>query len=219
LKLIVLSDFHKSFAAAKAAAEMILDDRPDAVLVSGDISHGDVEEAAELLSVLGSAAVPVFFVPGNMDSPELSDWSIGAVRSIHGRCVRLGDHELVGLGGSVRTPFHTPLEFSEVEAAEILNRAAAACAGRSLILVSHCPPRGVKLDRTSVGIHAGSRSVRRFIESRKPILAVSGHIHEAQGIDSLGDTTVVNPGPAYAGNYARIEVHDKVSVTLSKLRL
>ncbi|MBS7623142.1 metallophosphoesterase family protein [Candidatus Bathyarchaeota archaeon] len=219
MRLIVLSDFHKSFAAAKAAAEVISGDRPDAVLVAGDISHGDVEEAAKLLEVLGSAAAPVFFVPGNMDSPDLSDWSIEAVKSLHGRCLGLRGYELVGLGGSVHTPFHTPLEFSEVEVAEILNRAVTACACRSLILVSHCPPRGIKLDKTRIGIHAGSRSVRQFIESRKPILAVSGHIHEAQGIDSLGDTTVVNPGPAYAGSYAKIEVNNKVWAALSKLKM
>ncbi|MEM3018318.1 MAG: metallophosphoesterase family protein [Candidatus Bathyarchaeia archaeon] len=219
MRFIALSDFHKSFAAAKAAAQIVIRDRPDAVLVSGDISHGDVGEAARLLEVLGSAAAPVFFVPGNMDSPELSDWSVAAVKSLHGCCVRLGDHELVGLGGSVHTPFHTPIEYSEVEAAEILNRALTACTGKSLILVSHCPPRGIKLDKTRIGIHVGSRSVRQFIESRKPILAVSGHIHEAQGIDSLGDTTIVNPGPAYAGSYASIEVQNKVSATLSKLRI
>jgi len=219
LKLIALSDLHKSLAAAKAAAQRISTEHPNAVLVSGDISHGDLEEAASLLETLSTAGVSVFFVPGNMDSPKLSDWSKGSIKNLHGRCESFESYALLGLGGSVYTPFNTPLEFNEAEVSQILNQAASGCGSGRLILVSHCPPRGIKLDKTRMGIHAGSHSVRQFIESRKPVLVVSGHVHEAQGIDNLGATVIVNPGPAYAGNYAKIELHDKVRATLSKFEI
>jgi Icc-related predicted phosphoesterase len=219
LRLIALSDLHRSLAAAKAAAQRISAEQPKAVLVSGDISHGDVEEAGRLLETLSAAAVPVFFVPGNMDSPKLSDWSSESIKSLHGRCESFEGYALAGLGGSVHTPFNTPLEFNEHEVSQILSQAASRCGSERLILVSHCPPRGISLDRTRMGIHAGSHSVRQFIESRKPVLVVSGHVHEAQGIDNLGATVIVNPGPAYAGNYAAIELHDKVQATLSKFEV
>jgi Icc-related predicted phosphoesterase len=66
------------------------------------------------------------------------------------------------------------------------------------------------------GLHAGSVAVRRFIEERKPLFSVSGHIHEAQGVDRIGDTVVINTGPALAGNYAEIAVDASVSVKFEK---
>jgi len=33
-------------------------------------------------------------------------------------------------------------------------------------------------------------------------LVISGHVHEAQGIDRIGSTALINVGPAQRGNYA-----------------
>jgi len=49
------------------------------------------------------------------------------------------------------------------------------------------------------------RAVRRFIETRRPDVAVVGHIHEGRGIDTVGDTIVVNPGALREGGYAVID--------------
>ena len=48
--------------------------------------------------------------------------------------------------------------------------------------------------------------MRQKILSDSPRLVVSGHIHEAQGKEELGKTTIVNPGPAMRGNYCRIGI-------------
>jgi hypothetical protein len=70
-----------------------------------------------------------------------------------------------------------------------------------------------RLDMVPSGEHAGSIPVRSFIERFKPTLVISGHIHEARGIDSIGETTLINPGPA-RGNYAEITLNNKASVTI-----
>jgi Icc-related predicted phosphoesterase len=44
------------------------------------------------------------------------------------------------------------------------------------------------------GEHAGNKTVRKVIERIKPILAISGHLHECAGIDKIGKTVVINPG-------------------------
>jgi len=44
--------------------------------------------------------------------------------------------------------------------------------------------------------------VRSFIEQEQPLICFTGHIHEGVGIDSIGKTKIVNPGPFKDGGYA-----------------
>lgn len=76
----------------------------------------------------------------------------------------------------------------------------------NLIIIAHNPPKDTKLDAVAGGIHVGSPLIRAFIDSKKPLLVVSGHIHESAAIDSLGPTTLVNPGSLADGHYAVAEI-------------
>ncbi|MBN2211942.1 MAG: metallophosphoesterase [Sedimentisphaerales bacterium] len=67
------------------------------------------------------------------------------------------------------------------------------------VFVSHAPPDNGLLDLLPGGLHVGSRAVRRFIEARRPLLALHGHIHESPGqtghcTERVGQTLCVNPG-------------------------
>jgi len=42
------------------------------------------------------------------------------------------------------------------------------------------------------------------------LICFTGHIHEAQGIDSIAGTKVVNPGPFREGGYAYVRINEKV---------
>ena len=63
----------------------------------------------------------------------------------------------------------------------------------------------------------GSTAVRDFIDASRPALVVCGHIHEARGIDKLGDTTVVNCGTAYRGHYAIADLNQQANAELRSL--
>ena len=64
------------------------------------------------------------------------------------------------------------------------------------VLVFHQPPFGTKLDKISEVGHVGNKSMTKIIKSIKPILSVSGHIHETFNItDKIGKTILINPGP------------------------
>jgi hypothetical protein len=93
---------------------------------------------------------------------------------------------------------------------EIADHLEAACEGVSasarLVLVSHQPPSNTAVDRAGIGKHVGSAAVRHFIERHRPRLCFSGHIHEAQGTDTIGETLLVNPGPFLDGRYAWVEL-------------
>lgn len=76
----------------------------------------------------------------------------------------------------------------------------------NLIIIAHNPPKDTKLDVVASGVHVGSPLIRAFIDSKKPLLVVSGHIHESAAIDSIGPTTLVNPGSLADGHYAVAEI-------------
>ena len=83
--------------------------------------------------------------------------------------------------------------------AAALEGLADAATASETVFVLHSPPRNTRCDVTSSGAHVGSRAIRRFIESHRPPLVLSGHIHESPRVsgsyrDTIGPTTVVNPG-------------------------
>lgn len=175
------------------------------------------EKAKQLLSGLAEAGTPIYFVPGNMDNVKLKDWPGSEnVHGLHGRYESTAGVGLIGLGGSPHGAFSTPFEFSEQEAGELLEDAVKSYHDENLIMVSHCPPRDTKIDRTSSGDHIGSITVRRFVENHQPIAVISGHVHEAQGSDTIGSTVVVNTGPAKNGNFVIIDLDKRIDVNFAK---
>lgn len=63
-----------------------------------------------------------------------------------------------------------------------------------IILVTHAPPYGTKLD--FLNDYSGNKSIRDFVEKAKPIFVICGHFHEHRGeFDYIGKTEIINPGP------------------------
>jgi len=81
--------------------------------------------------------------------------------------------------------------------------AAAPTPGGPWILVAHSPPHDSRLDRLpNLTYPIGSKAVRRFIEQRRPLCALHGHVHEspqATGAyaDEVGGVLCINPGQAH----------------------
>ena len=49
---------------------------------------------------------------------------------------------------------------------------------------------GVRVEHVQVDVHVGSIAVRRFIESRQPLLTLHGHIHESARLTGAWRTTI-----------------------------
>jgi putative phosphoesterase len=192
LRVLATTDFHGNIEAFLKTSQKAKAVSADVVIVCGDVTHfGLLQQARELLSHLQDMKMPTLFVPGNCDLPMLADEKMGNVESIHGRCRAIGDFNFLGVGGSSPSPFNTPFELNEVEIASILEKAYSNC---------------------FTGEHVGSLNVREFIQRRRPELLLCGHIHEAKGMDRIGETLIVNPGPARHGSCAVIDLDKTTDV-------
>ena len=219
MKILVGTDFHGKQSVFEAFAEKAEENSIDIITICGDVTHfGNLQEARRLLSLLTGLRVPVLFVPGNCDPPSLVGVDMEGVTCIHGRSVTYDDVTFLGVGASPPTPFSTPFEMTENKIMETLNRASSNLpVSQWVVLVSHTPPRNTKLDKTSAGLHAGSLSVRKYIEEKQPSIVFCGHIHESKGREKIGKTVIVNPGPARHGYYTIASFNADFSLKLETL--
>ncbi|HLC03691.1 MAG TPA: metallophosphoesterase [Anaerolineales bacterium] len=206
--ILAVTDVHGDFAAIpRIAADL---EAADVVILSGDLTNfGRRRDAERVLQAITRYARRVLAVPGNCDYPEVSAYLDELGINLHGTNKVIKDIGLFGVGGSLPAPGSTPFEFSEDELRNLLTTAAEDLPKDTpTILVSHQPPFGTKNDEVFAGDHVGSKAVRSFIEARQPILCLTGHIHEAAGIDSIDGTRIVNPGPFSRGGYTYAVVRE-----------
>jgi len=198
MKIFLISDIHShdDFEPIKDIASSC-----DIVLCSGDFTHfKSAEEGLCIAKKLASLNQNTFVVSGNCDKPELEPLLLDAGISVHGKAVTLKkdgrEFVLAGMGGSLTTPMATPNTWTEDDLAGVLSIIAET----PDIIVSHQPPYGCG-DLVMKTMHVGSRNLAKYIEEKKPLLCLCGHIHEAFGVYKLGNTIVVNPGSYREGCY------------------
>ena len=151
---------------------------------------------------------------GNCDTKEVKDYIESLNISLHEKEIKYLNFTLSGFGGSNISPFGTPSEYTEEE----IMRGLSKLSYKDTILVTHAPPYGTKLDRIRNGKSIGSTSIRAVIEEKKPLVAVSGHVHESRAIDSIGPTQLLNPGPLKDGYFGVVEIIDnQASVKLEQV--
>ncbi len=218
MKILAAADFHGA-SNAENNLSRFLEKKYDCLVLIGDLTQfGPPEVAESILKLAQTANVPTFAVPGNCDPKPVLDVLDKYGMNLHGKCAKLDEITFGGLGGSNLTPFNTPFELTEVEIQEDL--AVLSCGeGERLVLVTHAPPHGTKLDRIKAGTNVGSKSVRQFIEQKQPLVSLCGHVHESRGTDELGQTLIVNPGPICKGFAAEVLIPDEGKPSAQLLEL
>ncbi|MBL7215908.1 MAG: metallophosphoesterase [Phycisphaerae bacterium] len=209
MKLLVLADIHRDLNHLFCIESVISE--CDGIIIAGDITDfGGDEQARFVISTLTTYGKPLLAVPGNCDLPGVEDVLQKNKINLHGNKIDCGGLQFVGVGGSLPCPGTTPNEACENDFRDILEKGVSGLSSQdNLVLVTHQPAWGGQLDIDGSGRHTGSRAVREFIEQHQPILAISGHMHEAYGTDKLGATVLINPGPFRQGRYAVVEIKDR----------
>lgn len=191
MRLLLFSDVHCDFAAARALVEQSAE--ADVLVCAGDLAvmRKGLQDVVDILSV---AACPVVLVAGNGESHHeldvaCSGWERAHV--LHGSGCEIDGQAFWGLGGAVPvTPFGAwSFDLSEEEARPLL----AGCPDGA-VLVTHSPPFG-HVDEAG-GRHLGSRAVLDIVERAEPVLVACGHIHGCWRQESTSkNTRIVNAGP------------------------
>lgn len=101
-------------------------------------------------------------------------------------------------------------------AQDLVELAGSASLDRAIFLF-HTPPYDTPLDRAALDgrmvdhvpldVHAGSIAVRRFIETRQPLLTLHGHIHESARLTGAWRCTI-------GGTHALTAAHDGPELAL-----
>jgi len=218
MKLLLLSDIHGDLGYLPGLVTDL--QHAEMVVVAGDVTtFGDAVTADRIIDSIQRFNPHVLSVSGNCDPQPVTKSLRDRGILLDGQAVTRDGFCFVGVGGSLPCPGRTPNEVGEAALADALEQAVLACDQQDLplILVSHQPAHGTRVDMVRGGRSSGSHAIRQFIETRRPILAVSGHIHEALGTDAIGPTTLVNPGPFKAGHYAIASIEgDRVQVRLKR---
>ncbi|MBN1182897.1 MAG: metallophosphoesterase family protein [Bacteroidales bacterium] len=201
MNIIILSDIHGSLSNYDRIKEKVA--KADLVLLSGDITHfGRRNEVEAIINIIRKNNNHILAVPGNCDYSDVSRYLVEEGISLHCRYHNVLNMQFIGVGGSLPCPGKTPFEFTEEELGDYLHMTFEDnLVKKPFILLSHQPPFGTINDKVN-GMHVGSKQIREFIENTQPLVCFCGHIHEGVGIDKIGSTYIVNPGPFREGKYA-----------------
>lgn len=213
MNICVITDIHGKKSSLKKLFDSIDIREFNLLVCCGDItSFGGKKETKEVLELLPN--IQFYTVFGNCDKSEVKDYIESEGISLHEKEVKVAGYSLGGFGGSNKSPFGTPSEYEEDQIMAGLSKLSF----ENMILVTHVPPYGTKLDTIGGNKSIGSTSVRVIIEKMQPLVAVSGHVHESRAIDSIGKTQLLNPGPLKDGYYGAVKINEKeVNVELKKI--
>ncbi len=176
---------------------------------------------------LGPLGIPAYMMLGNDDFDDLADVLRGSqvISYAEDGVFELpGGYEMLSIGYSTPTPWHTEREISEAEVqAKIDGLAAGLRNPAKAIFNIHCPPYDTHLDQApqldenlrpvvdASGLRmasVGSTAVRSSLETMEPLLGLHGHIHESAAAQKVGRAVSVNPGSDYGDGVLRGAIID-----------
>ncbi|MCB1221058.1 MAG: metallophosphoesterase family protein [Planctomycetales bacterium] len=206
LRMLVGGDLHNHQRAMRWFYKLAEQQQPDLIVFLGDFVNGEpLEYIREICASLRTLASHVFVIPGNHDPRQslitFEEESYDGLKSIHKSNAFVGGYSFAGLGTSITTPSgSSPFEFPDEGFADALASMLPAD-----IWVLHNPLEGI-LDKLADGRRLGSRSLRQLYDEQhdKPMLVISGHVHDAHGMEQQGGTVFVNPGALVDGRAAML---------------
>ena len=190
MKFLAFVDLHQD---KKVLQELVLrakKDDIDFIVCAGDLSDfgRGFREALESFNSLGKKA---YFIPGNHEE-GLEQWEklvskYPAWEVLHNKSLTIGNYVFLGYGGggfAQRDP----------QFRKIARQWYDEHQGKKIILVTHGPPYGTKIDLINER-QVGNIDYRKFIERIKPKVAICGHLHDNAGAtDAIGETKIIHPG-------------------------
>ncbi|RMD45470.1 hypothetical protein D6829_02255 [Candidatus Pacearchaeota archaeon] len=185
LRILAAGDLHGSADLAERLAKLAKKEKVDLVVLAGDIA-GFGGESEEVLKPFKRKRQKICFVPGNWDAFEDLEIFKNDAKSIHHYYV---SYKGVGILGVGNPDWKLSLDDSDFE---LIEKNFKRMKPRKRILVSHLHPKGTRAEFSGF---EGDEILRKITEKFQPDILISGHIHEAEGIeDKIGKTRVIQVG-------------------------
>jgi putative phosphoesterase len=187
-KILAASDIHGDTDATKKLAAKAKKENVDLVVLAGDLS-GFVETKGILKPFIDNDQ-KVVFVPGNWDSSVTADvlTKMYGVKNVGKHYVKYGEVGIFGIGSP-----DWQMNLNEKKAFNKLKKDFDKIKDlEKKIMVSHLHASDTKAEFSGI---EGEEVLRKAIEKFQPDVFLSGHIHEAEGLnEKIGKTRVFSLG-------------------------
>jgi len=205
--IYAVADIHADPKRIEQIRSTVSAHQPDVVVAAGDIiSYIHPEKT---FAQLNGMSVPMLMVRGNSDPGYIEKQfeKFSNLTSLHLNRVTVKSVAFTGLSGTIPLPFRNRVRLFEKH---LMKRAYPLIDAQTVVVV-HPPPWGI-LDQVMGRFHSGSKLVRDLVEKTQPKLLICGHIHEAAGIETIGQTLVVNCSMPKTGGGVMIELDADLKV-------
>jgi Icc-related predicted phosphoesterase len=196
MRIYVFADLHGNTKALAKMKKAVKESQPDLVICLGDLTVFE-HEMEPLLSRLNMLKVPVIMLHGNHEDEARMRKACDRFERItflHKEFIKKKGYTFAAYGGGGFDDDYPELEKL------IKQKKWKALEWRKVVFLSHAPPYNTNLD--DVGEldeewHVGSKTLRKLMKSKKPLLVLAGHIHDCfNTADEIGGRPCENPGPS-----------------------
>lgn len=189
-RILAISDLHGDERLAKRIAKKAKDENVDLVIIAGDLTWLE-QSTKNIVGPFIKENKEVLLIPGNhetMSTIRNLTEAYPKTRHIHGYSVIKNDIGIFGAGYESSTG---PFSIEDEEIFKILKKGNDKIKDlKKKIMVTHAHPRGSIAEFSGF---PGSKAVARAIKEFKPDILITGHIHEAGGLqEKIGKTRVIH---------------------------
>lgn len=189
-RILAISDLHGDENLAKKMAKKAKDENVDLVIIAGDLTWLE-QSTKNIVGPFIKENKEVLLIPGNHETMatirNLTE-AYPKTRHIHGYSVIKND---IGIFGAGYEPFTGPFAMDDEKIFKILKKGNDKIKDlKKKIMVTHAHHRGSIAEFSGF---PGSKAVERAVKEFKPDILISGHIHEAGGLqERIGKTRVIH---------------------------
>ncbi|MGM5483483.1 MAG: metallophosphoesterase family protein [Nanobdellota archaeon] len=191
MKFLAFVDMHEDMEDYEILKRRIEKFDPDFLVCLGDLTFFS-HNLNEMLSLLNNLGKKTYMIHGNHEEKKEFGKECEKykhIKFVHKKMIQEGNTLFIFYGGG---------GFSQREkdfTSWIKKNRNYIKNEKNIVLCTHAPPSNTIIDKLGDEMHVGVTDYKNFIDNFKPILAISGHIHESYKEQEISnDTLLINPG-------------------------